>query len=169
MESRPLASKGLYQRTASLEYLERCAAETGFTVATLEKVARLGELADDMGRHPLLRQVLVLKGGTALNLGYGAPSRLSVDLDFNYIGVAERSDMLEDRPLTRIRSPTSCQSSPQAAGAARSQRTHASADVAAGHQDSAATPDRRLYEQQRPGRSVTGTSAGGSPAFAKTP
>jgi len=84
--------------SASLDYLERCAAETGFPVATLEKVARLGELADDMGRHALLRQVLVLKGGTALNLGYGAPSRLSVDLDFNYIGAAERSDMLEDRP-----------------------------------------------------------------------
>ena len=35
----------------SLEYLERCAAETGFRVETLEKVARLGELAADVGRQ----------------------------------------------------------------------------------------------------------------------
>ncbi len=82
----------------SLDYLARCAAETGFAVATLEKVVRLGEFAGDVGRHPFLRRVLALKGGTALNLGYGAPTRLSVDLDFNYIGTAKRSAMLEDRP-----------------------------------------------------------------------
>ncbi|MAE28705.1 MAG: nucleotidyl transferase AbiEii/AbiGii toxin family protein [Planctomycetota bacterium] len=82
----------------SLEYLEHCASETGFALATLEKVVRLGEFAGDTGRHAFLREVLVLKGGTALNLGYGAPSRLSVDLDFNYIGAVERSSMLEDRP-----------------------------------------------------------------------
>jgi len=82
----------------SLEYLERCAAESGFAVATLEKVARLGEFAGDVGRHAFLKEALVLKGGTALNLGYGAPTRLSVDLDFNYVGAAERSAMLEDRP-----------------------------------------------------------------------
>jgi len=82
----------------SLEYLQRCAADSGFAVATLEKVVRLGEFASDVGRHAFLKEVLVLKGGTALNLGYGAPTRLSVDLDFNYIGAAERSAMLEDRP-----------------------------------------------------------------------
>lgn len=82
----------------SLEYLERCAAETGFALTTLEKVARLGELAGYVGRHAFLKEVLVLKGGTALNLGFGAPTRLSVDLDFNYIGSAERSVMLDDRP-----------------------------------------------------------------------
>jgi predicted nucleotidyltransferase component of viral defense system len=82
----------------SLQFLEYCASETGFVVATLEKVVRLGELAGDIGRHPFLREVLVLKGGTALNLGYGAPTRLSVDLDFNYIGALERSAMLKDRP-----------------------------------------------------------------------
>jgi predicted nucleotidyltransferase component of viral defense system len=48
--------------------------------------------------HPLLRHALVLKGGTALNLVFGAPQRLSVDLDFNYIAHAERERMLEDRP-----------------------------------------------------------------------
>jgi hypothetical protein len=82
----------------SLEYLERCAAETGFVVSPLEKVARMGEMAADISRHPFLRNVLALKGGTALNLCFGAPSRLSVDLDFNYIGHPEREKMLEDRP-----------------------------------------------------------------------
>jgi hypothetical protein len=83
----------------SLEYLERCAAETGFGVSPLEKVVRLGEMAADISRHPFLREVLALKGGTALNLCFGLPSRLSVDLDFNYIGHLEREKMLTDRPM----------------------------------------------------------------------
>lgn len=82
----------------SFEYLERCATESGFTVSTLEKVARLGELAGDIGRHAFLKEVLILKGGTALNLCYGAPTRLSVDLDFNYVGALDRTVMLAERP-----------------------------------------------------------------------
>lgn len=82
----------------SLEYLDRCAAETGFQVAPLEKVVRLGELAADVARHPFLGRALALKGGTALNLCFGAPRRLSVDLDFNYVAHVDRERMLEDRP-----------------------------------------------------------------------
>ncbi len=82
----------------SLEYLERCAAETGYRVGALEKVVRLGELAADIARHPFLGAVLALKGGTALNLCFRPPARLSVDLDFNYIGQAGREKMLADRP-----------------------------------------------------------------------
>jgi len=40
----------------------------------------------------------VLKGGTALNLAFGPPERLSVDLDFNYVGAVERKHMLAERP-----------------------------------------------------------------------
>jgi predicted nucleotidyltransferase component of viral defense system len=80
----------------SLEYLERCAAETGFQIIPLEKVVRLGEVAADVSRHPLLGEALALKGGTALNLCFGAPQRLSVDLDFNYIAHLERERMLAD-------------------------------------------------------------------------
>jgi len=65
----------------------------------LEKVARLGELVADIGRHPFLGSVLILKGGTAINLCFGRPTRLSVDLDYNYVGQAEREKMLGDRPL----------------------------------------------------------------------
>jgi predicted nucleotidyltransferase component of viral defense system len=68
-------------------------------VAALEKGARLGELAGDIMRHPFLGKALALKGGSALNLCLGPPKRLSVDLDFNYTGHAEREKMLEERPL----------------------------------------------------------------------
>ena len=56
----------------SLEYLEHCSAETGYQVAPLEKVIRLGELAADIARHPVLEAALALKGGTALNLCFVA-------------------------------------------------------------------------------------------------
>ena len=82
----------------SVEFLERAAAQTGFQAAALEKVVRLGELAGDVARHPLLGPVLALKGGTALNLCWGVPRRLSVDLDYNFIGTSDRSGMLEARP-----------------------------------------------------------------------
>lgn len=83
----------------SLEFLRRSAAETGFQASALDKVVRLGEMAADIRRHPFLGEVLILKGGTALNLCFGKPDRLSVDLDFNYIGQSEREKMLEARPL----------------------------------------------------------------------
>ncbi len=82
----------------SPERLSGLAADTGFRSESLEKVIRLGELLADIGRHPLLSRVLALKGGTALNLSFGPPPRLSVDLDFNYVGHLERTKMLEERP-----------------------------------------------------------------------
>ncbi len=83
----------------SLTYLEQCAATTGFTPATLEKVCRLGELAGAIARHPILGKALALKGGTAFNLCFGeAPERLSVDLDYNYVAHADREVMLRERP-----------------------------------------------------------------------
>ena len=84
--------------TPDREHLEQCARDTGFGVAMLEKIVRLGELAADVFRHPLLQRVLVLKGGTVLNLCLGSPQRLSVDLDFNHIGHASRERMLAERP-----------------------------------------------------------------------
>lgn len=74
------------------------AADTHFPVETLEKVARLGEVMVEVGRHPLLGPSLALKGGTALNLLADVPPRLSVDLDFNFIGALEREAMLRVRP-----------------------------------------------------------------------
>lgn len=54
-------------------------------------------MAGDITRHPFLGKVLVLKGGTVLNLCFGPPKRLSVDLDYNYIGHLEREKMGEER------------------------------------------------------------------------
>lgn len=80
------------------EVLARLEAETGFRAATLEKVLRLGEVAGEIAAHPFLAPRLLLKGGTAIQLGLGAPLRLSVDLDYNYIGQLEREAMLRERP-----------------------------------------------------------------------
>jgi predicted nucleotidyltransferase component of viral defense system len=77
--------------------LERLALSSGFRSETLEKVIRLGEVVDSIARHAFLSRVLALKGGTALNLFFGPPRRLSVDLDFNYVGRIDRNGMLEER------------------------------------------------------------------------
>lgn len=77
----------------------KLAAETRFEAASLEKAMRLNDLLAAISRRRDLRSALVLKGGTALNLFFGAPGRLSVDLDLNYVGVLDRSQMLEQRPL----------------------------------------------------------------------
>jgi predicted nucleotidyltransferase component of viral defense system len=80
------------------EWIRTLAGATRFRPAALEKVLRLGSLAADVSRHPYLSKVLALKGGAALNLCFGPPRRLSVDLDFNYIAALDRSRMLKDRP-----------------------------------------------------------------------
>lgn len=82
----------------SREYLEGLAGETAFQPELLEKVLRLERVLDQVGRHPFLQTRLLLKGGTALNLFYGQAPRLSVDLDFNYIGAVAREAMLRERP-----------------------------------------------------------------------
>ena len=81
----------------SREALTKLEVETGFRAATLEKVLRLGAVAREITAHPFLGSRLVLKGGTAIQLGLGTPQRLSVDLDYNYIGQLERVAMLQER------------------------------------------------------------------------
>ena len=82
----------------SADYLARLAGDTGFRSDTLEKVLRLGRILDQVGRHPFLGERLALKGGTALNLFFGAQApRLSVDLDFNYVRPVERDEMLREK------------------------------------------------------------------------
>lgn len=86
------------------EYLERCAEETGYPAASLERVTRLGEIASAIGRSSFLAERLSLKGGTALNLCTGgAPTRLSVDLDYNYTGHVDRIEMQAERPVVEAR------------------------------------------------------------------
>jgi hypothetical protein len=80
------------------EDLEREAAATGFHVEPLEKAIRLLELLESLRSHPFLAERMALKGGTALNLFVFDAPRLSVDVDLNYIGAADREAMLADRP-----------------------------------------------------------------------
>jgi predicted nucleotidyltransferase component of viral defense system len=78
--------------------LQREAAALGFRGEALEKVIRLLEVLDGVRSHPFLKSRMVLKGGTALNLFVLDVPRLSVDIDLNYIGAADRETMLAERP-----------------------------------------------------------------------
>ena len=79
-------------------FLARIAAETGFRGEMLEKVAQLLNLLRAIRGDAFLRARLALKGGTALNLFHFELSRLSVDIDLNYIGSADRETMVAERP-----------------------------------------------------------------------
>jgi hypothetical protein len=78
--------------------LFREVASTGFSGEALEKVFRLMALLDALNSHPFLKTRIALKGGTALNLFHFDVPRLSVDIDLNYIGAADRDTMLAERP-----------------------------------------------------------------------
>lgn len=78
--------------------LLRLAASTGFEAPSLERVLRLGEMVARIEAQSDLREQLVLKGGGALHLLRETPRRLSVDLDFNYVGSPDRETMLAERP-----------------------------------------------------------------------
>jgi len=82
----------------SRETLQLLQRKFDFSMQALETVARLCGILADIQRDPLLRDRLVLKGGTALNLCFGEPRRLSVDLDFNDIGAPRREQLEVDRP-----------------------------------------------------------------------
>ncbi len=59
---------------------------TGFQPDIIEKAYRLALLLSEIRNHPALSKELVLKGGTAINFIYLPLPRLSIDLDFNFIG-----------------------------------------------------------------------------------
>lgn len=70
----------------------------GFRAETLERVVRLLEMLQAIGRDEWVKNRVALKGGTALNLFLFDVPRLSVDIDLNYIGSPDRMQMLADRP-----------------------------------------------------------------------
>lgn len=79
-------------------YVRRIAEAVGFDAVQLEKVIRLRQLLIEFRKHPFLRERLVLKGGTAVNLFYLELARLSVDIDLNYIGQLDPQEMQRERP-----------------------------------------------------------------------
>ena len=80
------------------EQLQRAASDSGFPLDSLEKVGMLIRLLNLMAVHPFLGPRLALKGGTALNLFVFDLPRLSVDIDVNYVGAADRETMMVERP-----------------------------------------------------------------------
>lgn len=84
----------------SKEELLSQARTQGYRPEILEKVYYLLGVLEQLLDNPFLRERLVLKGGTALNLFcFDAIPRLSVDIDLNYIGSTDRAKMLEEKPV----------------------------------------------------------------------
>lgn len=84
----------------SKELLLKEARINNYKPEILEKVYCLLKVLEQFMAIPYLQKRLALKGGTALNLFYfNELPRLSVDLDFNYIGKLEREEMLEEKIL----------------------------------------------------------------------
>ncbi len=84
-------------QTSEQELMQE-AEKTGFRPEIMEKVWHLMALLDGISAHPFLKDRLVLKGGTALNLFFFDLPRLSVDIDLNYVGKLGRQEMLLERP-----------------------------------------------------------------------
>ena len=82
----------------SPEWLMEQANRWGYRTEVLEQVFWLTNLLWNIYNHPFLREKLVLKGGTALNLFWLEMPRLSLDLDFNYIGALGKEEMKKERP-----------------------------------------------------------------------
>jgi predicted nucleotidyltransferase component of viral defense system len=70
----------------------------GFRPETVDKVRHLLIILDRMAGHPFLKGRVCLHGGTAINLFFLGVPRLSVDIDLNYIGSADRRTMYAERP-----------------------------------------------------------------------
>lgn len=82
----------------SKETLQEESKLTGFKIEHLEKVFILMDLLSDFSTFPQLKNKIVLKGGTALNLFVFNLPRLSVDIDLNYIGNIDKDAMQAERP-----------------------------------------------------------------------
>lgn len=93
----------------SKEQLRKIADNTGFRAEILEKVLLLMDLMAAFFTDPILKNKIVLKGGTALNLFYMKLPRLSVDIDLNYIGEIQREKMLQDRQIIEERIVAICE------------------------------------------------------------
>ncbi|HBS51421.1 MAG TPA: nucleotidyl transferase AbiEii/AbiGii toxin family protein, partial [Coxiellaceae bacterium] len=85
---------------SSKESLFKAAKKLDYKPEMLEKAYQLLDMLKHIMSITYLRENLVLKGGTALNLfSFGEIPRLSVDIDLNYIGHIDRAKMLQDRQI----------------------------------------------------------------------
>lgn len=84
----------------SKQYINEIAQKSGFLTNNTEKVIRLLDVLkfidEDLNR---ISPQLILKGGTAINLIYTNLTRLSVDIDLDYVGSLEKEQTLKDREI----------------------------------------------------------------------
>ena len=79
------------------------AREYGFNRDTFEKVLRLRTILDFLNTQEYMREHLLLKGGTAINLTVFNLPRLSVDIDLDFVPNLTREDTVNERErLTEI-------------------------------------------------------------------
>ena len=82
----------------SKQYIYEIAQKSGFLANNTEKVIRLLDVLkfidEELNR---ISHQLILKGGTAINLIYTNLTRLSVDIDLDYVGSLEKEQTLKDR------------------------------------------------------------------------
>ena len=82
----------------SEDYISNFGKKTGFINSNIEKVMRLLDVLKFIDEEfNKTFHLLVLKGGTAINLMYTNLARLSVDIDLDYIGSLEKDKALQDR------------------------------------------------------------------------
>lgn len=84
-----------------LKALQKLQRDTGFNPVFLEKAYHITRLLAAVQENEVVANALALKGGTALNFIYLDLPRLSIDLDFNFVGAIEKERMLEIRPQVR--------------------------------------------------------------------
>lgn len=73
------------------------ASKHGFQRDVFEKVLRLKTVLDYFQEEPALREHLLLKGGTAINLTVFSLPRLSVDIDMDYMPNDSKENMMATR------------------------------------------------------------------------
>ncbi len=79
------------------KYIEDIAEKTGFIKSTLEKVERLLTILQWINNDKKLKNILALKGGTAINAAIFNFPRLSVDIDLDLTENLAKVQMIEER------------------------------------------------------------------------
>lgn len=92
---------------------------------TLERVLRLIDVLKFINTDEYLKEKLALKGGTAIHLSFYNCTRLSVDIDFDYIGSIEREQMISDRALIEAKLLSYMQESNIQYRSDKTKKTHA--------------------------------------------
>lgn len=83
----------------SKQYIAELSRNSAFLAGNVEKVVRLLNVLEFIFKDykSILSSKLVLKGGTAINLMYTNLSRLSVDIDLDYIGSIDKETAAKDK------------------------------------------------------------------------